>query len=125
MSLVDFFRKVRMLSAHDSLTRQLAESKAKGLDEIQARAVLLIKMWRMPVSHDTFARAMRLSKMLGELVIGLIMFSKRIGVAKATRDALAVDSFHDLHRSLYYTAVPLMNFARERINRIWNRQRVK
>src|SRR5947207_440097 len=124
MGLLNFIHKVAALTEHDSLSKQLSQNKAKGLDDLEARGVLIYQKWSLPQTPEALARAALLSKNLGELVIGLLMFSKRIGVAKATKHALLDDPFFNLHGCLYGTAVPLTDFARKHMNQIWNKERV-
>jgi len=127
MGLLRFFGALKQawaLTVHDSMTQQLAEDKARGLDDVQAGAVLVLRMWQIPVTDDTLARATYLSGNLGNMVIGFLMFSKRIGLEKEIKNSLLTDSFPDRHGCLYFTSVPLTTFARKPMNRIWNRQNV-
>ena len=110
---------------YDALTKQLSELKAKGLDDVQAGAALVLGAWQLPISEETLIRGALVSKVLGErLVIGLLMFSKKIGVHNAMKHALMTDRFFHLHGCLYFTAVPLTDFARKHMNRIWNLESV-
>jgi hypothetical protein len=120
----DFFREVWALTVYDSLTKQLAELKAKGLDDLQAGAVLIVGSWRLPTTDETLARAIYLSKGLGSLVIGFLMFSRRIGVEGEIKNAFMTDAFLDLHGCLFYTTGPLSQFAGKHMNRIWDGQNV-
>jgi hypothetical protein len=122
MGLFNFIHKVTALSEHDSLSKQLSQNRAKGLDDLEARGLLIAQRWGLPQTPEALARTALLSSNLGELVIGLLMFSKRIGVAKATKHALLADPFFNLHGCLYGTAVPLTDFARKQMNRIWGQQ---
>jgi hypothetical protein len=116
---------IRMLAVSRSYKEQLAEGKAKGLTEAQSAAALIVSVWQLPASDDTFARALRVSNALGEqLVIGLLMFTKRIGVKKDLKQQLLTDPFHHLHGCLFHTAGPLSRFANKYINRIWKKQHV-
>src|SRR6266404_3084736 len=124
MGLLDFIHKVATLTQHDLLSKQLSQHKAKGLDDLEAGALLITQRWNFANTPDALARAALLSNNLGELVIGFLMFSKRIGVEKAAKNALVGDPFFTLHGCLYGTAVPLTDFARRCMNRIWNQQRV-
>jgi hypothetical protein len=124
MGLFNFMHKVAALTEHGLLSKQLSQNKAKGLGDLEARALLITQRWSLPETPDALARAALLSKNLGELAIGFLMFSKRIGVGKATKNALVGDPFFTLHGCLYWAAVPLTDFARRYMNRIWNQQRI-
>jgi hypothetical protein len=124
MGLFNALRRASALTAHQSLTQQFSAAKAQGFDDTQAGAVLIASAWQLPAAQETVARAVLLSGCLGDLVIGLLMFSRRIGVDKAMQKALTADPFWHTHGCLYFTAVPLTDFARKHMNRIWNRQNV-
>ena len=101
MGLFNFIHKVAALTEHDSLSKQLSQNKARGLDDLEARGLLIAQRWSLPQTPEALARAALLSNNLGELVGGLLMFSKRIGVAKATKQELLADPFFHLHSCLY------------------------
>jgi len=124
MGLIKFIRDVLTLTRYDALKRALAQNKATGFNDIEAGAGLLLHALNLPMTNDALVRAVRLSSALGDLVIGFIMFSKRIGTHKAIKNALLTDRFPELHQCLYFTSVPLSDFARKCMNRIWNHQRV-
>ncbi|MGA2544819.1 MAG: hypothetical protein ABSG78_24990 [Verrucomicrobiota bacterium] len=124
MGLLTFIHKVAALSQHGQLTEQLSQNRAKGLDNLEAGALLFTQKWNLPQTPDALARTVLLSQNLGEMVIGFLMFSKRIGIENATKKALLDDPFCNLHGCLYVTAVPLTDFARKCMNRIWNKERV-
>ncbi len=93
MGLFTFIRKVGLLSEQRRLNERLSQIRAKGSDNPKAGAMLFIEEWGLPNTADALARATLLSQNLGELTIGFLMFSKRIGVAKATGNALLHDPF--------------------------------
>ena len=133
MSLLNFFynichwRQVAPIIENKMLTQQLSRNRSKGLDDPAAGALLLLQAWNLPQTNDTCARAEILSKNLGQRgmgVVALLMFSERIGVGKATKNAFIGDRFFNLHGCLYETAMPLKDFARKHMNRIWKKQRV-
>jgi hypothetical protein len=66
MGLFRIFRDAWSLSVHDSLSKQLTELKDKGMDDVQAGAVLIIANWQLPNTEEMLTRAMLLSKGLGE-----------------------------------------------------------
>jgi hypothetical protein len=122
MGLFRFFSEVLTATVYDALTQRFSELKGKGLDDVQAGALLIVGNWKLPVTEDTLARTAVLSYRLGDLVIGFLLFAKRIGAQKAVKHALTNDPFFHRHGCLYFTAVPLTDFARKHMNRIWNRQ---
>jgi hypothetical protein len=111
------------LAEHRRLTTELAENNAKALNPYEGGAMLVLNEWNLPETDDTLARAVLLSKNLGELLIGFIMFSKRIQIATAISRALLADPFVAM-RSLYVTSVPLTDFARDQLQRIWSGSQV-
>jgi hypothetical protein len=124
MGLFNLIRKAAALTEHDRLSEQLSQNKARGLDDLEARGVLIHQTWSLPKTPDAVARAALLSHNVGEFAIGLLMFSKRIGVSKAMKLALLDDQFFKRHGCLYGAAVPMTDFARKHMNLIWSRQRL-
>ncbi len=123
-SAATLVQKGATLSEYERLTEQLSRIRAKGSDNVKAGAMLFIEEWSLPKTPDTLARATLLSQNLGELAIGFLMFSKKIGVAKATGKALLQDPFFNYHQCLYGTAGPVTDFARKYMNLIWNHKHV-
>ena len=52
----DVFRQAWALTVYDALTKQLSELKAKGLDDVQAGAALVLGAWQLPISEETLIR---------------------------------------------------------------------
>jgi hypothetical protein len=126
MGLRNFIDKVLALTRYDQLRKQLAENRAKGLDETECNALLVLQRWDLPTSPDMAARAVALAMGLGESerVIGLLIFSQRLGLRRAMRSAFAFDPFFSRHGCLYATAVPLTEFARKYMIRLWDQKPV-
>jgi hypothetical protein len=115
-----------LLTRHDLLTKQHTENKAKGLDDLEASALLIVQKWKLPQTPDIVSRAVGIATNLSDprTVIGLLMFSERIGVGRAMRHEFETDPFFERHGCLYTTAAPLTAFARKHMNRLWDGKRV-
>lgn len=85
MGLKSFIDKVVTLNRYDLLQKQPAENKAKGLDDVEAGALLILRRWKLPQTPEMLPRAVALAITLGESrwVIGLLMFAQRTGVHRA------------------------------------------
>ena len=122
MGLLNFFRETKRVADLQLLRKQLLDSQARGLTYTEACASLIVHRWQIPRTLDSDLRTLRLSQNLGEadLVIGFLIFSERIGVHKAVKDALLNDPFYHLYGGFYATALPLTDFASKHLWRPWN-----
>lgn len=127
MGLLKFFRAIptaRLIVDHRGLIQQLSENKAKGLDDIEAGALLVTQRWKLSQTNEILSRATLLSTILGENLINFLGFSKRIGAENDIRNAFISDPFYNLHGYLYATSVPLTDIARKHMNKLWNKKYV-
>lgn len=127
MGLLNFFKSMRTAKVfveHDKLIQQLSENKAKGLDDIEAGALLVTQKWNLSQTNEILSRAVLLSTILGESLISFLMFSKRIGANNDTKNAFSSDPFYNLHGCFYATSVPLTDFARKHMRKLWNKKYV-
>ena len=55
MGLFQIFRDAWALSTHDSMVKQIAEFKAKGLNDVQAGAALIVQQWQLAPTEESCA----------------------------------------------------------------------
>jgi hypothetical protein len=124
---VVFIDKTVSLYRYRLLEDWLAEHKASGLDDVEASALLIVRYWNLPRTPEIGSRAIVMAKNLKEpkWVIGLLMFAQMLGVGRAMSRSFAADPFFVRHGQLYATTIPLTDFSRKYMKRIWNKQYVK
>jgi hypothetical protein len=126
MGLISFIRTTTTLARYRRLQEQLTANRESGLNDIQASALLIIDGWRLPRTEPILDRTVALAMNLREptSVISVLMFTRRLGLSKAMRRCFTNDQFYERHGRFYETAIPMTDYARKHMNRLWNGQQV-